>query len=48
MTGLLYGVKAPPSARGAGVKADFMSPERGEGKGESRTLALATNFGLGR
>ena len=41
-------MKAPPSAPGAGLKADFVSPEIGDGNGDSRTLALATNFGLGR
>ena len=46
-TGLLQGVNAPPRGLAAGVKADPMSPATGEGKGESRTLALATNLGLG-
>ena len=46
--GLLYGVNAPPNVRGPGLKADLISPAIGEGKGDIRTLALATNLGLGR
>ena len=41
-------MKAPPRGLGAGQNAEPMSPATGEGKGDNRTLALATNFGLGR